>query len=722
MKSKEIIFTDTLEGTIENVTFFSEESGFAVLRVQVSEKDDLVTVVGAVASVHEGEWVRAKGRWERDKRHGMQFRAEELHIENPHSKEGIERYLGSGLIKGVGPVYAKKLTDKFGQGVFDVIENFSTRLAEVGGLGTKKRKEIRDSWMAQRSVREIMIFLYSHGVGTNRAVKIYKTYGDSAIERVKQNPYDLAKDVHGIGFKIADQIAEKLGIARDSEIRLRAGLRYVLQEQTSLGHCALPEEMLLTGAAKVLEVEEDSLANILKDLIDEGEFIRENVAERDLIFLPWLLAAEKEIAARLRNRAGLSPLYPEIDLGRALAWAEKKTGKFLAAQQRHALEMTLNHRTLVITGGPGVGKSTILHELLLILKGKGMECLLCAPTGRAAKRMSELTGLEAKTIHRLLEYQPIKGFLRGESYPLKGNVLVVDEMSMVDVPLFCALLRAIPEGMSLVLIGDGDQLPSVGPGLVLQHIMEWGKIPVVRLTEVFRQAAGSQIIQGAHAINMGKLPEWDKSGDFHFIERESQEDILETLLEVVEKRLPSALKISPDDIQVLTPMNKGLVGVKELNARLQTKLNPLQHGEFKLEKFGVAFHAGDKVIQTVNNYDKEVFNGDIGRVVGFDTAERKIFVNFDSRLVDYGFDEIDEIQLAYAITIHKSQGSEFPAVVIPLCMQHYLLLQRNLIYTAVTRGKRMVVILGQRNALNSAIRNHRTAERFSGLLEWLRAS
>ncbi len=726
MQPRAPISRESLSGLIERVTFFNEENGFAVLKVRAKGHRDPVSVVGSVPSVNAGEWLTAEGRWERDREFGLQFRAELLTSTAPTTREGIEKYLGSGMVKGIGPIYAKKLVEKFGEKIFDVIESESGRLQDVEGIGPMRRRQIKEAWAEQKVIRQIMVFLHSHGVSTSRAVRIYKTYGENAIEVVRANPYTLSEDIHGIGFKTADQIAQKIGVPRDSVLRARAGLRHVLLEATADGHCGLPVEALLDQGRQLLGVEEKIISAALEQALLEKQLVWEKIEGQALLLLPLLQRAEEGIAFRIKGLCASPVTYPKIDFEKAVAWCRQRTGTELAPSQREALRQALTHRVLVITGGPGVGKTTLINTLLLILLAKKVRCLLCAPTGRAAKRLSEATRLEAKTIHRLLEVHPGSGnFLRNESTPLECDLLVVDETSMVDVSLMHHLLRALPDSASLILAGDVDQLPSVGPGMVLRNLIDSGIVPVARLTEIFRQAENSRIVQNAHRINRGLMPELpikENESDFYFVERAEPESIADTLVDLVKSRIPARFKLDPiADIQVLSPMNRGSLGIRELNVRLQNDLNPAGADEPFIEKFGWQFRLRDKVMQTQNNYDKDVFNGDIGQISKIDPVERELTVRFDQRQVAYDFGELDELSLSYAITIHKSQGSEFSVVVIPIAMQHYLLLQRNLIYTAVTRAKRLVVIVGQAKALAAAVRNNKTEQRFSGLLARLRA-
>jgi len=705
----------SVTGLIERVTFHNEETGFCVVRVKVDGRRDLVTVVGRASSINAGEWLTAEGSWIQDRDHGTQLKAELLQTSAPTSREGIEKYLASGLIKGIGPVYAKKLVEKFGEGVFDIIDRESVRLEQVRGIGAERRRTMRTAWAEQEIVREIMVFLHSNGVSTSRAVRIYKTYGDEAVEKVRANPYLLARDISGIGFKTADDIARKLGIPEDSILRARAGLSHALSEAGGNGHCALPKDVLLKNAADLLAMDSLILQRALSEMLAEGELEEDGITGEDLIFLPPIRRAEVEVASRLARLARGKAEYPEIDADKAIAWLKDKKSIDLAPSQAEALRRALCSRVLVITGGPGVGKTTLVNSILTLLRAKQVKCLLCAPTGRAAKRLSESTGLEAKTIHRLLEYQN-SGFSRNASNPLDCDLLVVDETSMMDVQLMSKLLQALPARAHLILVGDVDQLPSVGPGAVLGDIIRSGAVPVVRLTEIFRQASSSRIIVNAHRINSGAMPESEKDSDFFFIEREEPESVPATILELVAERIPKKWKIDPRrDIQVLCPMNKGSLGTAQMNRTLQERLNPKRNGDPSVEKFGWEFRVRDKVIQTRNNYDKEVFNGDIGEILKIDDFEREVFIGFDGREVVYDFNELDEVSLAYAITIHKSQGSEFPVVVMPLAMQQYLLLQRNLVYTGITRGRRLVVLVGQKKALQTAVRNVSAVRRYTAL-------
>ncbi|WP_052512110.1 SF1B family DNA helicase RecD2, partial [Acidomonas methanolica] len=673
------------------------------------------------AMISAGEFVQMSGRWFNDHTHGLQFKAEFLKASPPTTVEGIERYLGSGMIRGIGPVYAKKLVKAFGEAVFDLIEQEPGRLREVTGIGPKRAERIVAGWADQKVIREIMLFLHSNGVGTSRAVRIFKTYGQDAVRLISENPYRLAKDIRGIGFKTADQIARKMGIASDAMIRVRAGISYAIGEAMDEGHCGLPVGELLTSTAELLEVAVPLIETALALELEAGDVIADSVGKTGCLFLAGLYRAEQSIAERLRACAvGRAP-WPEIDAEKAMTWVETKTGLALAPSQQEAVRLALRSKVLVITGGPGVGKTTLVNAILKIVTAKGTDVQLCAPTGRAAKRLSESTGLEGKTIHRLLETDPANGsFKRDDTNPLTCDLLVVDEASMVDVLLMRSLLRALPDSAALLIVGDVDQLPSVGPGQVLADIIGSGAVPVVRLTEVFRQAAQSRIITNAHRINEGKMPELsaEEGSDFYFVEAADPEIGLRKLLAVVRDRIPARFGVDPvRDVQVLCPMNRGGLGARSLNIELQQALNP--PGEVKVERFGWTYGPGDKVMQIANDYDRDVFNGDLGVIDRIDIEEGELTVSFDGREVVYGFGELDELVLAYATTIHKSQGSEYPAVVIPLVTQHYAMLARNLLYTGVTRGRKLVVLVGQKKALAIAVRNQGGRRRWSKLKEWL---
>ena len=716
--------TEVLAGLVERVTFHNEENGFCVLRVKARGQRDLITVLGHAAMISAGEFVQASGSWQNDRTHGVQFRASFLKVAAPTTIEGIEKYLGSGMIRGIGPVYARKLVRAFGERVFEIIEQEPSRLREVTGIGPKRATRIIAGWAEQKVIREIMLFLHSNGVGTSRAVRIYKTYGADAVQLISENPYRLARDIRGIGFLTADQIAAKLGIEKTALIRVRAGISFALAEAMDDGHCGLPADELSPVARKLLEIPADLVETALGLELQDGTVIADDLDDRRCIFLAGLYHAEREIAAKLKALASRKPPWPSIDADKAILWVETRTKLALADSQSQALRTALVSNVLVITGGPGVGKTTLVNSILKILIAKNVFIALCAPTGRAAKRLSDSTGLEAKTIHRLLETDPRTGaFRRTEEAPLECDLLIIDEIPMVDVPLMRSVLRALPDRAALLLVGDVDQLPSVGPGQVLADIIGSGAVPVVRLTEVFRQAAESRIVTNAHRINHGLMPDLAaaEGGDFYFVDAADPEEGVRKLLVMVRERIPIRFGLDPvRDIQVLCPMNRGGLGARSLNIDLQKFLNP--PGEIRIERFGWTFCPGDKVMQVENDYDKEVYNGDLGLVSRIDMEEGEIAVDFEGREVVYGLGELDELVLAYATTIHKSQGSEYPAVVIPLTMQHYTMLQRKLVYTGVTRGKRLVVLVGQRKALAIAVKGAQTRRRWSKLGEWLRST
>ncbi|MGE5166518.1 MAG: ATP-dependent RecD-like DNA helicase [Sphingobacteriales bacterium] len=716
---------EVLAGLVERVTYHNEENGFCVLRIKARGHRELVTVIGHAAVISAGEWITASGEWINDRTHGQQYKAKYLKTTAPTSLDGIEKYLGSGMIRGIGPVYAKKLVRAFGEKVFDTIEAQPQRLREVTGIGPVRASRITAAWAEQKIVREIMVFLHSNGVGTARAVRIYKTYGADAVQVMSENPYRLARDIRGIGFKTADAIAMKLSIEKTAMIRVRAGISYALTEAMNEGHCGLPTDELVPLAEKLLEVPVELVRTALDLELTEGTVIADSVGETPCVFLAALHRAERAIAERLLRLANDMLPWPWIDPDKALPWVEERIGLALAASQAAAIRLALRSKVLVMTGGPGVGKTTIVKAILRILAAKGVRLLLCAPTGRAAKRMTEATGFGAKTIHRLLEVDPKGGgFKRGDDNPLDCDLLVVDETSMVDVMLMQALMKAVPDKAALLIVGDIDQLPSVGPGQVLADVISSGAVPVVRLTEVFRQAAQSRIIISAHRINQGGIPDLSPPGtdsDFYFVQANDPETAVPRIIELVKTRIPKRFGLDPiRDIQVLCPMNRGGVGARSLNIELQAALNPA--GERKVERFGWTFAPGDKVMQIENDYEKDVYNGDIGYIDNVDPDDGELSASFDGRTVTYGFGELDSLVPAYAATIHKSQGSEYPAVVIPVMTQHYVMLQRNLLYTGVTRGKKLVVLVGQKKAVAIAVRNVSGRRRWSKLSEWLRPS
>ncbi len=717
----ELSTQEVLAGLVERVTYHNADNGFCVLRIKARGHRELITVVGHAAVISSGEWITASGEWVNDHTHGQQFKTRFMRTSAPTSIDGIEKYLGSGMIRGIGPAYAKRLIHAFGEKVFDIIEAEPDRLREVTGIGQVRARRITDGWAEQKIIREIMVFLHSHGVGTARAVRIFKTYGADAIQVMTENPYRLASDIRGIGFKTADAIAMKLGIEKTALIRVRAGISYALTEAMDEGHCGLPTEELVPLAVKLLEVDKELVLTALNLELTDGTVIADTVGEMPCIFLGGLYRAEQLIAERLLRLINGKLPWPYIDPQKALPWIEQKTVLSLAESQATAIRLALMTKVLVVTGGPGVGKTTIVNSILRILDAKGMNLLLCAPTGRAAKRMTEATGFEAKTIHRLLEVDPrAGGFKRGTDNPLDCDLLVIDEASMVDVMLMQALTKAIPDNAALLIVGDIDQLPSVGPGQVLADIIASGMAPVVRLTEVFRQAAQSKIIASAHQINRGAIPDLSRpegASDFYFVQAEDPESAVPRIVDLVKTRIPQRFGLDPiRDIQVLCPMNRGGVGARSLNIELQAALNPA--GERKVERFGWTFAPGDKVMQIENDYDKEVYNGDIGYIDDVDPEAGELTASFDGRTVTFGFGELDTLVPAYAVTIHKSQGSEYPAVVIPVLTQHYTMLQRNLLYTGVTRGKRLVVLVGQKKAIAIAVRNVSGRRRWSKLNEW----
>ena len=730
-------FTVKIRGVVERITYQNPENGYTVLKCAVKSYKELVTVIGSLLDVNVGSVLLIYGNWKVDSRYGRQFAAESWEETLPATVFGIEKYLGSGLIKGVGPKYAKKIVAQFGIETLEVIETDISRLQEVDGIGKKRIQMIRDSWERQKEIKNVMLFLQDHGVSTSFAAKIYRQYGNESLDKMKENPFQMADDIWGIGFKTADGIAQKLGFAKEAYVRLRSGIMYTLSNLADEGHVFAYQEQLIAKAAELLEAEESSIVMTLDQMIADKDLICETVdyktdqAEMKAIYLPAFYYAEAGVAGKLKRLAQA----PAADrLWHALVDARQQTGnESLSIDvskiqekvhmeydeiQADAIRKAAVSKVMVLTGGPGTGKTTTTQGIIAAYRSFGLKILLAAPTGRAAKRMTEATGLEAKTIHRLLECKPPEGYQKNEDNPLDGDVLIIDECSMIDMILMNALLKAIPEGMRLILVGDIDQLPSVGAGNVLRDIIDSGVFPVVRLTRIFRQAQSSRIIMNAHAINEGKFPDISngKNTDFFYIEKEDPEEAVQEIVRLVKNNLPRYYKTPWNHIQVLTPMQKGIVGAANLNLALQEALNPQGDG---LRRGGYLFRTGDKVMQIRNNYEKEIFNGDIGTVESVDLQERTLKVNFDQHIIEYEASELDELVHAYATTIHKAQGSEYPIVVMPVLMNHYVMLQRNLIYTGITRAKNVLVIVGTRKALSYAVRNVTVTKRNTFLKERL---
>ena len=716
-----------LSGQIERVTYTNPENGYTIAKVKVYGRQGLVSVVGAIVDPQPGAILKMAGEWTTHPRFGEQFRVVFYETAVPATVYGIEKYLGSGLIKGIGPVMAKRIVKLFGEKTLDVIEQEPDRLAEVPGIGRRRIGMIKQTWAEQKDIREVMVFLQSQGVSSGYASKIYKAYGKESIAVVKENPYRLAYDIWGIGFLTADRIAEKLGFAKDSPLRAQAGLLYALHELADEGHVFYPTEKLLANASSLLQIEDEPLLrSSLGQLAEERRVVVESVPLRgqevEATYIAGYNLAEKKAASRLLSLVNAKASMRDVKVEAAIAWTEQKSGLTLATRQREAVACALQGKVMVITGGPGTGKTTILKAILGIYGAITKRILLAAPTGRAAKRMSEATGLEAKTIHRLLAFDVRNmRFKMDEQHPLECDLLVLDEVSMVDLLLFHHLLKAVPRGAKLLLVGDADQLPSVGAGQVLHDIIASGAVPVVRLNEIFRQAQQSAIVTGAHRIIQGQVPFFDNkpSSDMFFIEKAEPEDVLATIISLAKTRLPRTYGFDPlADIQVLAPMNRGSVGTAALNEALQQALNP---SGTQVARGTHAFRVGDKVMQIRNDYDREVYNGDIGIVTDIDAEDQELTVRIDGRDVVYAFTDLDELVLAYAVTIHKSQGAEYPAVIIPVTTQHYVMLQRKLVYTGVTRGRKLVVLVGTRKALAMAVRNNRSVRRYSALAERLRA-
>ena len=706
-----------LEGIIERVTFHNEESGYSVLKVQVKGNRDLITVVGFVSSISPGESMTSFGQWIQTKEYGRQFKAKSIQTIPPSSLKGIEKYLGSGSVKGIGPYLSKKLVEAFGFDVFDIIEKNPEKLNRVEGIGPKRIELIVSAWQDQKTIRSIMVFLQGHGISTSKAMRIFKTYGESSVNRVRTNPYQLAQDIHGIGFQSADMIAEKLGIDKNSLIRAKAGIAYVLMQRVQEGSCAYPEVNLLQEASELLKIEPTILQEAIEAQLNEGQFIAEFIENENCLYPAPICRCENEIA-RLLKRINQAPLpWERIAMEKAIPWVEEKIGIKLADLQKKAVSTALSSKITLITGGPGTGKSTLTQSIVTLLKVKNVSMALCSPTGRAAKRLTECTGIEAKTIHRTLGFDPRKRkFTYDRDNPLPIGLLLVDEASMIDIQLMHSLLKAVSEKTAIIIIGDVDQLPSVGPGTVLADLIESAQFPTVKLTEIFRQAAQSKIIQAAHQINTGRLPNLvhDKKSDFFFIPSDDPDSTVLKIVDLVKKRIPEKFGFNPvTEIQVLCPMLRGTLGARNLNVTLQKELNP--DPIRKVERFGYIFSIGDKIMVIQNDYDKEVFNGDIGYIQEIDFQEQECLINIDKKEVIFDFNELDILQPAYTVTIHKSQGSEYPVVIIPVVTQHYMMLKKNLIYTGITRGKKLVILIGQKKALAIAIKTKQKEKRWTNL-------
>ena len=705
-----------LRCVVERITFQSPETGYTVLKARVKDYTELVAVVGNLLDANVGSVLLVEGSWKVDSRYGRQFMAESWEETMPATVYGIEKYLGSGLIKGVGPKFAQRIVRMFGTETIAVIEDDIDRLRQVEGIGSKRISMIKESWQKQKEVKNIMLFLQSNGVSTAYAAKIYKEYGNAAIDKVKENPFRLADDIWGIGFRTADTIAAKLGFGKDSFVRLRSGILYTLSALADEGHVYAERDQLADKAVELLEADIANVQMTLDNMLQAEELI----LEEDAIFLPAFNYAEKGTAHKLIQLAedvsGFDSLRPESQVD--VAALEKMLGIQYDEVQAQAVQEAARSKVMVLTGGPGTGKTTTVQGIIAAYGQMGLRILLAAPTGRAAKRMSEATGLPAKTIHRLLECKPPDGYQRNEDNPLEGDVLIVDECSMIDIILMNSLLKALPRNMRLVLVGDIDQLPSVGAGNVLRDIIDSGRFPVIRLTRIFRQAQQSRIITNAHRINQGEFPDISngRNTDFFFINSEEPEAAVQEIVALVSSKLPRYYGVKPSEVQVLTPMQRGVLGGTNLNQTLQAALNPEGEG---LRRGGFIFRLYDKVMQVKNNYDKEVFNGDIGRITAVDLQERTLQVMFDGRVIEYDVSELDELVHAYATTIHKAQGSEYPIVVMPILMTHFVMLQRNLLYTGITRAKKVLVLIGSKKALAYAVHNVTVSQRNTKLKERL---
>jgi len=714
-----------LSGQIERITFSSEDNGFTVARVAIPGQKDPVVVVGNIAQPTPGQCLKMKGEWINDKKYGKQFKLIFCKTELPAKAAGIEKFLGSGMIKGIGPVMAKRIVSAFGDETLEVIDKHIERLFDIAGIGDKRVEVIKKGWDENRGIEEVMTFLMGKGISSGPAFRIYKQYGNRSIDVMTENPYRLAWDIDGVGFLTADRLAEKMGFSKEAPERAEAGILYALNEMASLGHVYAPRDELVKNTCELLKVDNHGLilGAITRVAIARDNELPKIVIEdfedgSQAVYQGAFHVAEKRSAYLLKSiLKAPRRIRSNIDVEKALAWAQEKANITLSEGQKEAVRLAIDNKVAIITGGPGTGKSTILAVILKIYGALHANMLLAAPTGRAAKRMNETTGLEAKTIHRLLESKR-GGFGRNDKNPLECDLLVIDEASMIDNMLLYNLLKAIPPQAGVLFIGDINQLPSVGPGAVLRDMINSSTIPVAELKEIFRQAAESQIVTTAHRINQGLAPvKGETQKDFFFFFQEEPQQIVDQIVDLIKNRLPQCGYDPIQDIQVLCPMHKGIVGGSNLNEVLQQTLNP--NGQ-ELTKGGRKFRVGDKVMQIRNNYDKEVYNGDWGILTKVDPETQDVTVMIEDREVVYDFKELDELVTAYAISVHKSQGSEYPCVIIPVHTQHYMLLQRNLLYTGITRGKKLVITIGTNKAMNIAVKNNKTQKRYTRLEERLR--
>jgi exodeoxyribonuclease V alpha subunit len=732
--------SNQLCGTVERVTYHNEENGYSVIRLNITDQAGLVTVVGNLPEVNPGESLRLEGAWTTHSQYGRQFKAERCEQILPATVEGIKKYLGSGLVKGVGPVTAARIVQRFGADTFRVLDEEPRRLREALGVGPKRAKAIAKSWQEQKQIRQVMLFLQNHGVTTGLAVKIYKAYGDDALQVVQENPYRMARDIWGVGFKTADKIAHDLGLPLDAPSRVQAGVAYTLSQLADEGHVYAREAELVTETVRLLDVSPDIVEAAIEDL-DAEEVVR-----RDTLIYPLpdssarIEGTEMEHTVREEQAVYLAPFYygeigatrrlqgliespttrllpfRNVNWDALLAQVTRDSAIELSPEQHKAIQATLTHKVTVLTGGPGTGKTVSIRTIIGALEAMDCSYALCAPTGRAAKRLSEATGRSAQTVHRLLKYSPMEGFRHNAENHLEVDCLIVDEASMLDLLLTNNLLKAVDPAAHVLFVGDIDQLPSVGAGDVLRDIIASGRAAVVQLTTIFRQAADSGIVVNAHRINQGQPPILNQFDDFYFFSQQNPEAAADLLVDVVQRRIPHKFKLDPvSDVQVLAPMYRGACGVANLNTRLQEALNPPSSHKPERRLGGQVFRVGDKVMQTRNNYDRDVYNGDMGQITGIDPLEQTLTVTIDGRPIVYDWGEADELVHAFAVSVHKSQGSEYPAVVIPVLAQHYLMLQRNLLYTAITRARRLVVLVGTRQAIGIAVRNAKVRERRSGL-------